>query len=147
MKMVILLVIVKRENKVIVGDGKVEGSGNDHRTGIHHADKTDKSGDDDHNSEKQVSNDRSRNITGGSDHGEDEEIESLLNPNEVGEMNEDLYFDENESPIVPLEFDEVSSTLRMKFNAVRVVQLRGLVSAPIIDYLHPKKGIEAHFKI
>ena len=62
-------------------------------------------------------------------------------------MNEDLYFDENESPIVPLEFDEVSSTLRMKFNAVRVVQLRGLVSAPIIDYLHPKKGIEAHFKI
>ena len=64
----------------------------------------------------EVSNDRSRNITGGSDHGEDEEIGSLLNPNEVGEMNEDLYFDENESSIVSLEFDEVSSTLRMKFS-------------------------------
>ena len=62
-------------------------------------------------------------------------------------MNEDLYFDENESSIVPLEFNEVSSTLRMKFNATRVGKFRGLVSAPIIDYLHPKKGMEAYFKI
>ena len=82
----------------------------------------------------------------GTEHGEDDEIKSLLNPNEVDETNFGLCFDENESSIVPLEFEEVYSTLHMKFKEPRVGQFRGLVSAPIIDYLHPKKGMESYFK-
>ena len=61
-------------------------------------------------------------------------------------MNKDLYFDENESSIVPVEFEEVCSRLRMKFKDARLGQFCGLVSAPIIYFLHPKKGRDAYFK-
>ena len=37
--------------------------------------------------------------------------------------------------------------MKIKFSAARVGQFRGLVSTPIIDYIHPKRGMEAYFKI
>ena len=42
---------------------------------------------------------------------EGDEIESLLNPNEVDHMDGDLYDDDNQSAIVPMDFDQVCSTL------------------------------------
>ena len=102
--------------------------------------------DNEHNDEQPVFNETCSNISEVLGPEEDDDIESLTNANEVGDIHKDLYMDVNESSIVPLEFEQVCSTLRMKLKDPRVQQFRRLMSVPIIDYLHPKKGMEAYFE-
>ena len=95
-------------------DEEIGGRANDDRNDGHDAEEIDMIHDNDHNDEQLVSNEICSNTPEVLDPEEYDDIKSLTNPNEVGDMYEDLCMDVSESSIVPIGFEQACSTLHIK---------------------------------
>ena len=74
------------------------------------------------------------------------DIESLTDLTDIGNDNNNLYSNANGAELIPLELEQACSILRHEFQHDKLNQFHGCVSAPILDFLHPKEGKEDEFE-